>query len=181
MIPQMSVFPDPLPRRARLADAEQVATPRRDTNLAVLSQTCNGCILFRSARLRMMHDMKVARSMRGARRPGDTPNWAPLEDLLGDEFCTQFMWMGSIELEDGTRLDAYKHTWTRCYLHLSGDGRAFYYIWRNGNMNDDARYRECEPCVAIEAVFQDWECCTPTDSDRAALRAALRKARGKSG
>jgi hypothetical protein len=124
-----------------------------------------------------MHDMKIAGSIRGARRRDHTPNWAPLEDLLGDELCGHFMWMGAVELEDGTRLDMYKHRWTRCYFHLTGDGRTFYYIWRDGNMDEEARYREWEPYTAIEAVFEHWECCTPTESERAALRTALRKAR----
>jgi hypothetical protein len=128
----------------------------------------------------MMHNVKIARSVRGARHRDDTPNWAPLEDLLGDELCAHFMWMGAVELEDGTRLDMYKHRWTRCYFHLSRDGRTFYYIWPDDDMDEEERYREWEPYAAIEAVFEHWECCTPTENERAALRAALRKARRES-
>jgi hypothetical protein len=118
--------------------------------------------------------MKAARSIRGTRRRGATPDWGPLEELLGDELCGHFMWMFGVDLEDGTRLNAYKHRWTRCYFHLAGDGRAFYYV--SGGI-DDGHYRELGPRVAIRAVFRDWECCRPTASERMALRAALAKAR----
>ena len=34
------------------------------------------------------------------------------------------MWMFEVELEDGRKLHAYKHWWTRGYIHLTLDGRA---------------------------------------------------------
>jgi len=36
--------------------------------------------------------------------------------------------MYAAELTDGTRLQAYKHYWTRDYLHLDDEGRAFIYV-----------------------------------------------------
>jgi hypothetical protein len=105
-----------------------------------------------------------------ARWESRTPNWGPLESLLGsDLLCGYFMWMGDIELEDGTILDAYKHHVTRDYLHLASDGRAFRYT-------PAGRYREVDVCTLIGEVFADWECCEPTDEERAALSAVLRKA-----
>jgi len=86
--------------------------------------------------------------------------------------------MFQVELEDGTCLDAYKHRWTRCYFHLSQGGRAYSYVWRDDD-HRDASYREIEPDAAIQAVFADWECCSPTVTERTALRVALRKARAK--
>jgi hypothetical protein len=98
------------------------------------------------------------------------PEWGPLESLLGsDALCAHFMWMFDVELEDGTILHAYKHRWTRCYFHLSLDGRAFLFTGEH-------HYREVDPYRAIKAVFAQWECCKPTDEERAALRAASRKA-----
>lgn len=64
---------------------------------------------------------------------------------------------------------------------MSQDGRTFYYLWRdNDDDGDDGHggyYREFPPHAAILSVFEDRECCKPTKSERAALRAALRRAR----
>jgi hypothetical protein len=99
-----------------------------------------------------------------------TPDWKSLEKLLGsDDLCAHFMWMFDVLLDDGTVLNAYKHRWTRGYLHLVDDGRAFYYV-------TDDLYRELDPYTALKAVFAEWECCTPTPEERKALRAALRRA-----
>jgi hypothetical protein len=64
----------------------------------------------------------------------ENPEWEPLLGLL----ATDFMWMGAIDLEDGRRIHAYKHWWTRRYVHLDRDGVAFGYT-------GDGRYREVEP------------------------------------
>ncbi len=54
------------------------------------------------------------------------PEWEPLLNFAPDH-VGDFMWMGAIQLTDGTRLQAYKHYWTREYLHLDTEGRAFIY------------------------------------------------------
>lgn len=59
----------------------------------------------------------------------DEPNWEPLLQLAR-VYIDEFMWMFAVELEDGTELQAYKHYWTRRYIHLDDRGRAFYFIWR---------------------------------------------------
>jgi hypothetical protein len=108
--------------------------------------------------------------MQGRMRHHDTPNWRPLEKLLGsDDLCAHFMWMHDVALDDGTVLNAYKHRWTRCYFHLTDDGSTFYYV-------TDDLYLEVDPYTAIKAVFDQWECCKPTPEERKALRAALRRA-----
>jgi len=122
--------------------------------------------------------MEIARSIRGRMARGATPDWTSLEKLLGDELCSHFMWMCEVDLEDGTRIDAYKHRWTRRYLHLSKDGRTYAYIWRDDDY-DDACYREVEPEAAILAAFAGWESCRPTESERAALQEAVRSARAR--
>jgi hypothetical protein len=57
----------------------------------------------------------------------DEPEWEPLERLIGMRLSDWFMWMGEVELEDGTLVQMYKHQWTRRYIHLSEDHRAFWY------------------------------------------------------
>jgi hypothetical protein len=48
------------------------------------------------------------------------------------------MWMGTVQLTDGTRIQVYKHYWTRDYLHLADDGRAFVFVPKT-------RYEEVNP------------------------------------
>jgi hypothetical protein len=64
----------------------------------------------------------------------ETPVWTPLLDLARI-YVDEFMWMGEIELKNGTRIQLYKHWWTRRYLHLDAAGRAYTYC-------DPDRYRE---------------------------------------
>jgi hypothetical protein len=52
------------------------------------------------------------------------PEWEPLLNFAPDH-VGDFMWMYTVQLADGTRLQAYKHYWTRGYLHLDNKGRAF--------------------------------------------------------
>lgn len=106
-------------------------------------------------------------------RQYSTPDWKSLEALLGsDELCAHFMWMHDVVLDDGAVLNAYKHRWTRCYVHLTDDGRTFYYVTGH-------QYHEVDPYRAIKAVFAEWECCKPTPEERRALRGALRRAAGR--
>lgn len=65
------------------------------------------------------------------------PEWEPLLNFAPDH-VGDFMWMYMVVLTDGTRLQAYKHYWTRDYLHLDNEGRAFIYA---GN----GRYEEVNP------------------------------------
>ena len=65
---------------------------------------------------------------------GGDPNWEPLLDLAPDEI-DDFMWMFQVELEDGAMVQAYKHWWTRRYVHLDFGGRAFVFI-------DEGTYEE---------------------------------------
>lgn len=67
----------------------------------------------------------------------DEPHWDPLLKLLADYLVADFMWMHEVALKDGTRLHAYKNRETKCYLHLSLDGRVFEYC-------GDDYYREVE-------------------------------------
>jgi hypothetical protein len=95
----------------------------------------------------------------------DEPDWQPLLDLIGEHLTGWFMWMCAIELDDETRVHAYKHRATRRYFHLAVDGRAFMYLPRG-------RYREIDRCAAIDIAFERWEDLAPQpdDEDRTALR-----------
>lgn len=83
--------------------------------------------------------------LRGHSLSEDTPNWKPLLDLA-PEHIEDLMWMFLIGCEDGTRIHAYKHCWTRRYLHLSEDGRAF--AWRSAG-----RYREIDRFRLLDLVL----------------------------
>ena len=68
--------------------------------------------------------------LKGTVVQGESADWEALENVISYHACDEFMWMFEVELEDGTRLHAYKHRWNRRYLHLSARGEAFTYIWR---------------------------------------------------
>lgn len=69
---------------------------------------------------------KQPRSKRGKCINWSNPNWEPIL-RLARIYVDEFMWMEEIELRGGTRLQAYKHYWTRQYLHLDDEENAFVY------------------------------------------------------
>ncbi len=77
---------------------------------------------------------------------GESPEWRPLLDLVGEEVTGDFMWMFEVELSDGSSLHAYKHIDTRRYIHLSLDGLAFAY-------QPPGRYRRVEAADVLAEVF----------------------------
>ena len=79
-----------------------------------------------------------------------------------------------VELDDGTVVNAYKHRWTRRYLHLSRDGRAFSYAYDCGYEKDC--YARIDAYIAIAVAFERWESCTPTSDEEQALRSAVQRA-----
>jgi hypothetical protein len=76
----------------------------------------------------------------------DVPEWEPLLNLAPD-LVVDFMWMGTVQLIDGTRLQVYKHYWTREYLRLSEDGRAFLFVPKT-------RYEEVNPPWLLMRVLR---------------------------
>jgi len=98
------------------------------------------------------------------------PDWDPLERFLPLALCGPFMWMHATDLEDGTRLQAYKHSVTRRYLLLDDQADA----WED---LDRERYRRMRHSDAIEQVLTPWWLLDhATDDERDALRLALRAA-----
>jgi hypothetical protein len=89
-----------------------------------------------------------AKRIRGRILRVDTPEWEPLLNLAPNE-VTNFMWMHEIELEDGTRLHAYKHCETRRYLHLDHGGRAFVSV-ESHDLSGASVYEEARPRWALD-------------------------------
>jgi hypothetical protein len=85
-------------------------------------------------------------AIRGRILKVDAPEWEPLLSLAPDH-VDDFMWMGTVQLTDGTRLQMYKHYWTRGYLHLSEDGRAFVFVPKT-------RYEEVNPPWLLMRVLR---------------------------
>lgn len=78
-------------------------------------------------------------------------------ELVG-ELTAWFMWMGELELEDGTSVHSYKHRSTRRYAHLGVDGQAYDYVPpRDFSVGERGRYRPTTRIEAIEEVFFRWE------------------------
>jgi hypothetical protein len=87
--------------------------------------------------------------------PSDAPEWQPLLDLVPDH-VGDFMWMFAVELDDGRRLDAYKHWWTRRYLHLTDNGRVFVFEHPD-DLDDPGWYREANPIWLLQLVLPSGE------------------------
>ncbi len=80
---------------------------------------------------------------------GGDPDWDPLLELAPEDI-DDFMWMFRVELEDGAMVQAYKHWWTRRYVHLDSAGRAFIFI-------DSGLYEEVDPEELFDAVLNKRE------------------------
>ena len=59
--------------------------------------------------------MAKRRWQRGKFSERREPIWEPLLELLPEDI-EDFMWMGEVVLTDGTRIQLYKHYWTRRYI-----------------------------------------------------------------
>jgi hypothetical protein len=92
---------------------------------------------------------KPKRIVRGGEIHGLRPDWRPLLDFAPDEI-PEFMWMFRVDLEDGTVVEAYKHSWTRRYLHLDSTGRG--YVIRG-----DGWYEEADPDALLAEVLRGVE------------------------
>lgn len=75
------------------------------------------------------------------------PEWEPLLNFASDH-VVDFMWMYALQLTDGTRLQAYKHYWTREYLHLDTEGRTFIYVGKE-------RFEEVNPPWLLSRVLNE--------------------------
>jgi hypothetical protein len=87
-----------------------------------------------------------SKPIRGRTLRIDAPEWEPLLNFAPDH-VVDFMWMETVQLADGTRLQVYKHYWTRRYLHLSEDGRTFVFVPKT-------RYEEVNPPWLLMRVLR---------------------------
>lgn len=98
------------------------------------------------------------------------PVWKPLLAVMGRRLTSGFMWMGTNKLADESNLHAYKHIYTRDWIYLTDDLRAF----------------EETPCglmaplrldFAIKRVLCDWWILSGwEEKDRAAVVDAVHRA-----
>jgi hypothetical protein len=89
---------------------------------------------------------RIKKRLPGKELSGIRPDWRPLIEFAPDE-VPDFMWMFRDFLEDGSVVEAYKHTWTRQYLHLDEAGRAYVFI---GGVS----YEEVDPHALLEQVLE---------------------------
>lgn len=89
---------------------------------------------------------KMAKGIHGKLKQYEEPDWEPLLRLVGEFGAGWFMWMAEMELDDGTRIHSYKHSYSRSYLHLDASGRAFGY-------RPDDTYPELEIPTAVCRAF----------------------------
>ena len=104
----------------------------------------------------------------------EEPHWPSLERLVGLELASGFMWMSELRLDDGTRVDAYKHINTRRYLHLSPSGEAFGY-------EPPGLYRPLVLSDAIELAFYGWQRVGARPEDLDLVDDAVRLAASRGG
>ena len=107
--------------------------------------------------------------LKGQMTQGDSPDWDPLELVLGDVLPGWFMWMFEVRLDNGLILNAYKHHQTRQYLHLSRDGSAFRFCGNDSYLHVDL-------AQSIQEAFPDREVERLPPEQRLALEKALEEA-----
>lgn len=86
--------------------------------------------------------------------------------------------MTRLILEDGTRLEAYKHRQTRRYLQLSLDGVAYSRLVCAGGgepLKTPDRYRPVTRLAALEFVFREWHPLNEGAPDYEAMARALER------
>jgi hypothetical protein len=91
--------------------------------------------------------MDKAERCTGTMTQGDTPDWKPLLDLVGEELTGEFMWMFEVQVANDVPLQAYKHIETRGYLHLDPTGATYVY-------ESPDWYRRIPIAKALAAVFR---------------------------
>jgi hypothetical protein len=114
-----------------------------------------------------MYDEKV---LMGWGKPAKRPSWRPLEQFLPRALRGGFMWMHTLMLEGGIKVQAYKHSETRRYLLIDTNGDS----WESLGERWFRRMRHSD---AIEQVFDPfWLLNHATEKQQDALRRALEAA-----
>jgi hypothetical protein len=118
-----------------------------------------------------VHAVATETELVGHVTQSDTPKWAPLLRVVGEELVGSFMWMFGIRTSSGVELHAYKHIDTRQYLHLDLEGNAYIYV-------PEDRYRRIPLVDALESALEPWwQRLGATRDEERAARAAIEAAR----
>jgi len=99
------------------------------------------------------------------------PDWDPLLRLAGEDLTATFMWMFEGRTDEGVRLHAYKHIWTRRYVFLDAAGNAYAWSALTG-------YWPVSPDRALREALEPWwaEGLGASAADRATALAAIDRA-----
>lgn len=89
---------------------------------------------------------RIWKRQHGKEPSGLRPDWRPLLNFAPDE-VPDFMWMFRDFLEGDIVVEAYKHSWTRQYLHLDSNGRAYVFVGEG--------YEEVDPYELLRQVLRD--------------------------
>jgi hypothetical protein len=92
----------------------------------------------------------------------DVAEWRPLEQIcaltakrarLPTLDADHFMYMMRLQTDAGVVVHAYKHIFTRCYLHLDDGGHAYWYVCSLGDEPDwPCLYRTVSLPAAVRGV-----------------------------
>jgi hypothetical protein len=96
-----------------------------------------------------MEFRRPCRGLEGQLSQCREPEWGPLVEVVGERLAAGFMWMHEEALENGTSLHAYKHVFTRRYLLLTEDRRAY-------ELSGCGRFVPLRLDFAIEAALCSW-------------------------
>ena len=100
----------------------------------------------------------------------DEPDWGPLEAFLPEDLCGGFMWMNACEADGLGCVQAYKHSWTRRYLHLDADAQPYEYLGAG-------RLRRMRRTDAIEqSITMPFVLFHATDEEKTLLKQAFTRA-----
>lgn len=75
-----------------------------------------------------------------------SPNWGPLEAALPPAQMDDWMWMGEVEHE-GRVIQRYKNYWTRKYVNIDQDGKAWLVTYDASSKTPDV-----DPIPLAEAI-----------------------------
>jgi hypothetical protein len=105
----------------------------------------------------------------------DHPEWGPLQLAVGEDLMWPWMWMCELRTRAGVAYHAYKHRWTRRYLHLGPRAEALEYV-------GDHRYVRIELVDALEDALEPWwQGPLATPEDTVACWIAIERARRMAG
>lgn len=104
----------------------------------------------------------------------EEPVWEPLERAVGEDLMFAFMWMFEVQTTEHRRFQAYKHRYTRRYLHVDHEGDAYAF---RGERDGRDRYQQVPLADALDDALSSWPELGATAEDIALVAAAMERAR----